>query len=263
MQPGRSFAGAPTYIADSVNRRKILARMLAHRGHLREAYRTAPPYTFHSYMQWQHPFTDLALMGAVPPESAAATFGRMLRQDSLLAGEGEQRDGLPWWSAERDTASLDWFARRADSAARAPRAVVAGAQLRLLADKARAYLTLAKGDSAGALRAFAALPDSVCIVPITDCFYEDLTRFRLAAALGQDRHAAETFDRKILGRHLSPVAVLATLERGRVAERLGEHDRAVASYRLVTEVWRHADPELQPYVKVARTALARLGNAPR
>ena len=130
----------------------------------------------------------------------------------------------------------------------------------MLADKARAYLVLAKGDSAGALRAFAALPDSVCIAPITDCFYEDLTRVRLAAALGQDRQAAETFDRKILGRHLSPVAVLATLERGRVAERLEEHDRAVASYRLVAEVWRHADPELQPHVTAAREALARLGD---
>jgi DNA-binding SARP family transcriptional activator len=263
LQPSRSFAGAPTYIADSINRRKIIARMLAFRGHLREAYRTAPPYTFRSYMQWQHPFTDLALMGAVPKDSAAATFGRLLRQDSLLAGDSEQRDGLPWWSAERDTASLAWLARRADSAARAPRSVVTGAQLRLLADKARAYLALAKGDSASALRAFAALPDSVCIAPITDCFYEDLTRVRLAAALGQNRQAAETFDRKILGRHLSPVAVLATLERGRVAERLAEHDRAVASYRFVAEVWRHADPELQPYVKVARTALARLGAEPR
>jgi serine/threonine-protein kinase len=261
LRPGRSFAGAPAYIADSINRRKMVARMLAFRGHLREAYRIAPPYTFHSYLYWQHPYPDLALLGVVPKDSAAATFGRSLREDSLLAEESEQRDGLPWWAAGRDTASLAWFARRADSAAGTPRSAVSRARLRLLADKARAYLVLAKGDSARALRAFAALPDSVCINPITECFYEDLTRFRLAAALRRDREAAETFDRKILGRHLSPVAVLATLDRGRVAERLGERDRAVASYRFVVEVWRHADAELQPHVKAAREALARLGEA--
>jgi tetratricopeptide (TPR) repeat protein len=263
VQPGRSFAGAPAYIADSINRRKILARTLAYRGHLREAYRTEPPYSFHEYMHWQHPFPDLAQMGAVPRDIAAAAFGRPLREDALLAADGVQLDGLSWWSGERDTASLGWFARRADSAARVATSVVSAALLRLLADKARAYLTLAKGDSSSALRAFAALPDSVCIAPITDCLYEDVTQMRLAAALGQDRQAAETFDRKILGRHLSPVAVLATLDRGRVAERLGEYDRAVASYRYVAEVWRHADPELQPHVKAANEALARLRAKPR
>ena len=51
---------------------------------------------------------------------------------------------------------------------------------------------------------------------------------------------------------------LATLERGRVAERLGEREKAIESYRFVTEAWRRADPELQPYVGEAREALARL-----
>jgi hypothetical protein len=52
--------------------------------------------------------------------------------------------------------------------------------------------------------------------------------------------------------------VLATLEHGRVAERLGEREKAIESYRLVTEAWRRADPELQPYVSEAREALGRL-----
>ncbi len=55
-----------------------------------------------------------------------------------------------------------------------------------------------------------------------------------------------------------PWFVLATLERGRVAERLGEREKAIESYRFVTEAWRRADPELQPYVSEAREALARL-----
>ena len=53
--------------------------------------------------------------------------------------------------------------------------------------------------------------------------------------------------------------VLATLELGRVAERLGEREKAIESYRFVTEAWRRADSELlQPYVSEARAALARL-----
>jgi hypothetical protein len=39
----------------------------------------------------------------------------------------------------------------------------------------------------------------------------------------------------------SPWFVLATLEHGRVAERLGEREKAIESYRFVTEAWRRAD----------------------
>jgi serine/threonine-protein kinase len=256
LRPERSFVGAPPYIVDTINRRKILARTLAFRGHLREAYRTAPPYSFRWPMVWLHPLPDLALLGAVPPDIPAAVFGRMLRDDSLLAADGEQRDGLPWWGAVRDSASLALFARRADSAARYRLNPIDRAHLRSLAEAARAYLALAKGDSAGALRAFASLPDSLCL--LTDCFYDKLTQMRLAAALGRHRSAADIFDRWILGRHLSPVGVLASLERGRVAEHLGERDKAIQSYRFVTDVWRNADPDLQPYVAEAREGVKRV-----
>jgi eukaryotic-like serine/threonine-protein kinase len=256
LRPDRSFVGAPPYIVDSINRRKVLARTLAFRGHLREAYRTTPPYSFRWPLVWLHPFPDLALLGTVPADSAAPVFGRMLRGDSLLAVEGEQRDGLPWWAATRDSASLALFARRADSDARDRPSSIDRAHLRVLADAARAYLVLAKGDSAGALRAFAALPDSLCI--LTDCFFDKLSQMWLASALGQDSSAADIFDRWIFGRHLSPVGVLGSLERGRVAERLGQRNKAIQSYRFVVDVWRNADPELRPYVAEARQSLNRL-----
>jgi hypothetical protein len=48
------------------------------------------------------------------------------------------------------------------------------------------------------------------------------------------------------------------LERGRIAEQLGEREKAVKSYRFVADAWRRADPELQPYTAEAREALARL-----
>ena len=56
-----------------------------------------------------------------------------------------------------------------------------------------------------------------------------------------------------------PVDVLAVLERGRLAERLGERETAVRAYRFVASAWIHADPELQPYVTQARRAFERLG----
>jgi hypothetical protein len=48
------------------------------------------------------------------------------------------------------------------------------------------------------------------------------------------------------------------LQRARVLERLDQRERAVEDYRFTAAVWRHAHPELQPYMAEARQALARL-----
>jgi len=58
-------------------------------------------------------------------------------------------------------------------------------------------------------------------------------------------------------------SVLGTLERGRIAERLGDRATAAENYDFVVAVWRNADPELRPYVEEARATLARLGAEPR
>jgi len=60
-----------------------------------------------------------------------------------------------------------------------------------------------------------------------------------------------------------PSRVLWVLERGRVNERLGNKEKAIVAFRYVTDVWRHADPELQPYVEEAKAALKRLAAEPR
>jgi hypothetical protein len=52
--------------------------------------------------------------------------------------------------------------------------------------------------------------------------------------------------------------VLTRLERARAAERSGQREHAARDYRYVAEAWRHADPQLQPYVAEARGALERL-----
>jgi hypothetical protein len=60
-----------------------------------------------------------------------------------------------------------------------------------------------------------------------------------------------------------PSEILWTLERGRVAERLGDREKAIRSYQYVAHIWRTADPELQPYATEAREGLARLTSEPK
>ena len=49
------------------------------------------------------------------------------------------------------------------------------------------------------------------------------------------------------------------MERARVFERLGCRDEAAANYAFVADAWRTADAELQPWVREAHDAMARLG----
>jgi hypothetical protein len=102
-----------------------------------------------------------------------------------------------------------------------------------------------------------ALPDSLCDV----CAFERLVRVRLLGAKGRDREAAALLDTPI-----SPfpdaLDVVWTLERARVNDRLGEDEKAVEAYSFVAQIWRHADPELQPVVAEARAALSRLTAEP-
>jgi acyl-homoserine lactone acylase PvdQ len=54
-----------------------------------------------------------------------------------------------------------------------------------------------------------------------------------------------------------PFFVLGRLEQGRIAERLGERQKAMDSYQFVVDAWQHADPELESYVREARARLGR------
>jgi hypothetical protein len=55
-----------------------------------------------------------------------------------------------------------------------------------------------------------------------------------------------------------PSEILRALERGRLNEKLGHRDAAVAAYAYVADAWAHADAPLQPYVTEARAGVARL-----
>src|SRR5262249_29357242 len=127
----------------------------------------------------------------------------------------------------------------------------------------QAYLSLAKRDTVAALNQLMTTSDT-----LHSCWYQNRTAIvRLLIAKGRYRDAADRLERRWPGTSECSDGiddVEWTLERGRVLERFGERERAIAAYRFVTEVWRNADPELQPFVREARNGLVRLrgGKAP-
>jgi len=56
-----------------------------------------------------------------------------------------------------------------------------------------------------------------------------------------------------------PVIVPAIRERlGQLYESMGNTDKAVENYRAFIDLWKNADPELQPRVAEARRRLVKL-----
>jgi hypothetical protein len=249
---------------DSLMFHQFLATALAYRGHLHEAYATDRRLLLDpkaSRFTWfQDPFLGLGLLGAIPESLAAATFAHALQSGKAweippLNRQARQLRGLPWWLARRDTLSLARFARRAEQEARSQPSAKGKLRSRYLHLAATAYLELARGDSAGALRLFQSIPDTLCIVNI--CYYEKLIEARLLASKGRARQAGEVLDLWVW-RAEGPLYVLGMLDRARIAERLGEREKAMQSYQFVVDVWRGADSQLQPFVVEARTALTRM-----
>jgi len=224
---------------------------LSARGHIREAYtRTTLPGLV----------AQFTLMGGVPPDSVLS-----------LAREWAARRGqeivyvAPLLAAQHDTAGLVGLVRSFDALRQRPPPnlpVIARDFFGYLAAASHAFLALARGDSTEALRLFDALPDSACFGA---CVIDDLVHVQLLAARGRFADAKARLDRPPVGFSpgLLPIEVLRGLERGRVYERLGDREGAIAGYSLVVAAWRNPDPELKTYVDEARAALARLGGEKR
>jgi hypothetical protein len=132
---------------------------------------------------------------------------------------------------------------------------------RLLGETSVAFLDLARGDTGAAIRKLSAIPDTLCLADwyTANCFHLNLTLARLLAARGDDRRAGALLERWRWSDGSTPSCVLATLELGRIAERLGGRREAAECYGFVVATWRRPDPELLPYVAQAREGLARLG----
>ncbi len=224
----------------------FFSRFPSTRGHLREAYAMMADEPGGS------PYGAAAMVmdGMSEPDTLAAMFHRMLSGPFTLARGTAAVLALPLWAGSGDTVSVLRVARIYDSLARVPGAslLITGAPPVI-----HAYLALTRRDSAAAIREFAALPDSL----YGNIPWVRFTYGNLLAAAHRDADALAVLDHPY---DETPIAmdVLRTLQRGRVAERLGKRETALESYRYVVEMWRKPDPELMPYVTEAKAALARL-----
>ena len=252
------------FVNDPLVRRQSLAAALAYRGHLREALQLLggnPPITWVSSLS-----AEIALAGGGAPENTNATFRRWLRHGPLWSPEPPPRGGppgplmfaLPWWAARRDSLSLAAFARRADSAQRTTPNPAWKEMTQYSARAARAYSELARGDTSAALTQFEAVPEDVWWGAL-----ERLTKGQILARRGREAEALALFEHAFPYHWGGPAKVLTTLEAARAAERLGDGERAAAGYQFVLDMWRKADPELEPYLTEARQGLARLTSEPR
>jgi tetratricopeptide (TPR) repeat protein len=291
---GRSAGGAVPWVLDSVSWPKYLAYALAFRGHLREAFavneRLLRQPSASPWSRWFDTFHDLSLLGIVPDSLARATYNRSLESTTMrsttepgasrtgpernrwLLAAGETAGwadeipprhlrGLPWWLSRGDTVALARFAVLAARTARAPPTPRAALRARLFGETSVAFLDLARGDSLAAIRKLSAIPDTLCLADDAGtCFHLNLTLARLLAARGDDRRAGALLERWRWSNSdgYTPSFVLATLELGRIAERLGDTRKAAECYGFVMATWRRPDRELLPYVAEAREGLARL-----
>jgi serine/threonine-protein kinase len=266
-EPGRGAGGGLPWVLDSLMWPHYLAYELAFRGHLREAFavdeRLLRDPTASAWSWFWDPFLNLSLLGIVPDSLARAAFGRSFEAAAPWGGRFTPRHlrGLPWWLARGDTAALARFGAQAARTARAPVNKVVGLRARLLGETSVAFLDLARGDTGTAIRKLSAIPDTLCLADeLSDnCFHLNLTLARLLAARGEDRRAAALLDRWRWSGVGTPSFVLATLELGRIAERLGDTTKAAECYGFVLATWHRPDRELLPYVAEAREGLARLG----
>lgn len=249
----RSYTAAKLHIArtaqDSLQARAPLAQALAYRGHLTEAVGLTHDDVAFLY-------GDVAVIGGVPRDSAERVFAQWAAT--------KRPDGpfgmVNWWGARGDTARLAHMAQTfAGVLGHLPPQVplIAKDIIGYLVLSTRAYLTLARGDTTAALQQFLALPDSACF---NICSLDFLVRAQLLDARGRSAEALASLDRHPDGSWmpLVPSEVLRMLERGRLNEKLGHKDAAIAAYAFVADAWAHADAVLLPYVNEAREGLARL-----
>lgn len=220
------------FTAEHITRRNMAA-VLAYRGHVEESLALigGERGTWFANL-----LGELAMLGAVPQGFA----------DSVFAAWTAARDGTwggldeapAWWADHRDTtAILRYLARRTPGGTRGD----------------SAYLSLARGDSATALRQF----EGEGWLP----FPSRLRHVRLLTAAGRAADALAILEGREPNDWAIPSQVVWRMERARLAEQLGMPDAARRDYEFVTEVWRHADPLLQPIVTEALGALRNLGSA--
>jgi hypothetical protein len=231
-----------------------LAIALGDRGHLRAMRQAVRSWGVHVPPQ---PTASLAIAGSLRIFSAAV-LDSVLRIPSNMHG-GWSWLGLRWWAERGDTADIHAFlTARTTNVPFEPNAEPHPATYDTAV--ARAYLYLAQHDTAAAMRRFAALPDTLCLGL---CELDTVTWGDLLTTHGRAAEADSLLQREAVTPFWDFGDLLRTLALARAADRAGDRTTAIDAYSRIEDFWIHADPELQPVVKEARAALARLSSDTR
>lgn len=212
---------------------------LAYRGRLREAWRRTGERT-----PWL--FAAMAWVGGTDPDSTMRILAASLRSDAI-SPRAPAVLASPLWAERGDAAALATLERRADSTARAARRPDERAFAHGIVEATRALEALVRGDTTAAVRGLEAMPDTVCL----RCVVHKLELARLLDARHMDADAAQLLAHDSPG-FVQPTDAFWELYRARLAVRRGDRAAALRAYRFVRDVWRHADDNLQPYVREAR-----------
>jgi eukaryotic-like serine/threonine-protein kinase len=226
----------------------FLLDALLRRGHVRAVWSPARSLSA--------PFANSASVLALVGDAGiipATTLDSILRRPDNLR-QGYSWFGLRWWAGRGDTADIRAFltARAAQIRREDPMPPVNPALYDTAA--ARAYLALARHDTTDALRRFAALPDTLCH---GGCAPDAITYGELLTSRGRAAAADSLLNRRYKEQLTSLSDVLVQLALARAAAKAGDGPTSHAAYEHVADAWANADPELQPAVTEARTALAR------
>ena len=191
---------------------------------------------------------QLSRIGIVSPDSALTRMRQLLSQDPRQA-VGASR----LFADMHDTASMRRLTVYADSVDKAttsqtgkpvPSALVAVPAFRLLAS----------GDTNAALKAFLALPMSACGgLPCAAS-----TVAALLVKRGRSAEAARILDRWLPSQSRRIDVPLDWLTRARIAEQVGDTEKAALFYRRVVTVWRGGDAELRERVNEAKAGVGRM-----
>ncbi len=227
-------------------RARQLTWALAYRGRLREAHALADSTDIEL-------FAELAMLEAIAKDTVALVCRAWLAADN---GSGMYH-ALPWWAAQQDTASISraiesWRTQLSSGSIMPEDEPIT----EYAVEAAGAYLALAHGDSAIALRQFQALP----VWPWGDLYRERLTLGQLLASVGRHGEAVAVLDQAPVPRtnRPRPGEIYWILQRGASHEALGDTVEALRAYRFVSNTWHHADGSLRSLVDDARRGRDRL-----
>ena len=219
--------------------KRVLGQHLAFRGHVSEAWRLSVESVDYTAAQ-------LAILGLVPADSAVKAMRPWIdrRDDASFYV-------LPALAAARDTATLNRLALGAEKVMKTDTSARRRASIAYFVQTARAYSVLASGDSSAAASLFEAVSDTMFTLTV-----DQFIKARLVARTDPKR-ALTLLERMTSQGDL--ISSARQLERGRLAERIGDKERAVDAFGYVASVWRNTDAQpLKDAVKEANAALERL-----